>query len=32
VVVDDLGNGREVNFENLVPQEKPILLWMYAPH
>jgi hypothetical protein len=32
VVVNDLTNGREVNFRNLVPQEKPILLWMYAPH
>ena len=32
VVVDDLGNGRKVNFRNLVPQEKPVLLWMWAPH
>jgi|GEM_PF-7104264 len=32
VVIDDLNNGRKVNFRNLVPQEKPILLWMYAPH
>lgn len=32
VVVDDLTNGRKVNFRNLVPQDKPILLWMYAPH
>ncbi len=32
VVVDDLGNERKVNFRNLVPQEKPILLWMWAPH
>ena len=32
VVVDDLNNGRKVNFRNLVPQEKPILLWMWAPH
>ena len=32
VVVDDLTNGRKVNFRNLVPQEKPILLWMWAPH
>ena len=32
VVVDDLNNGRKVNFRNLVPQDKPVLLWMYAPH
>jgi len=32
VVVDDLTNDRKVNFRNLVPQDKPILLWMYAPH
>lgn len=32
VVLDDLTTGRKVNFRNLVPQDKPILLWMYAPH
>ena len=32
VVVDDLGNARKVNLRNLVPQEKPVLLWMWAPH
>ena len=32
VVLDDVSNGREVNFRNLVPQDKPILLWMWAPH
>ena len=32
VVVDDLNNDRKVNFRNLVPQDKPVLLWMYAPH
>ncbi len=32
VVVDDLNNGRKVNFRNLVPQDKPVLLWMWAPH
>ena len=32
VVLDDLTNERKVNFRNLVPQDKPILLWMYAPH
>ena len=32
VIVDDINTGRKVNFRNLVPQEKPILLWMWAPH
>ena len=32
VVLDDLTTGRKVNFRNLVPQDKPILIWMYAPH
>jgi len=32
VVLDDVTTGRKVNFRNLVPQDKPILLWMYAPH
>lgn len=32
VVVDDVSTGRQVNFRNLVPQDKPILLWMWAPH
>jgi hypothetical protein len=32
VVVDDLTTDRKVNFRNLVPQDKPILLWMWAPH
>jgi len=32
VIVDDINTGRKVNFRNLVPQEKPILLWMFAPH
>lgn len=32
VVVDDINTGRKVNFRNLVPQDKPILLWMWAPH
>ena len=32
VVVDDLTNDRKVNFRNLVPQDKPVLLWMYAPY
>lgn len=32
VVLDDVSTGRKVNFRNLVPQDKPILLWMWAPH
>ena len=32
VVVDDLTNDRRGNFRNLIPQDKPVLLWMYAPH
>ena len=32
VVLDDVTTGRKVNFRNLVPQDKPVLLWMYAPH
>ncbi|WP_148288746.1 hypothetical protein [Ilumatobacter nonamiensis] len=32
VVLDDVSTGQKVNFRNLVPQDKPILLWMYAPH
>lgn len=32
VVLDDVSRGMKVNFRNLVPQDKPILLWAYAPH
>jgi len=32
VVVDDVGAGNKVNLRNVVPADKPILLWMYAPH
>ncbi len=32
VVLDDITTGRKVNFRNLIPQDKPVLLWMYAPH
>ena len=32
VVVDDLIAGNKVNVRNLAPNDKPILLWMYAPH
>ena len=32
VIVDDLIAGNQVNVRNLAPNDKPILLWMYAPH
>jgi len=31
-VVDDVGAGNKVNLRNVAPADKPILLWMYAPH
>jgi hypothetical protein len=31
VVVNDINTGPDVNFRILIPQEKPILLWMWAP-
>lgn len=32
LVVDDVVREKKVNLRNLVPSEKPVLLWMYAPH
>jgi hypothetical protein len=32
VMVDDIGRGNKVNLRNLAPADKPILLWMWAPH
>lgn len=32
VVLDDLSTGRKVNFRNLIPQQLPVLLWMWAPN
>ena len=32
VVVDDVGAGNKINLRNVSPSEKPVLLWMYAPH
>ena len=32
VVVDDVGAGNKVNLRNVSPSDKPVLLWMYAPH
>lgn len=32
VVLDDVQGARKVNFRNLIPQDRPVLLWMWAPH
>jgi hypothetical protein len=32
LVVDDIGRGKKVNIRNIVPADKPVLLWMWAPH
>jgi hypothetical protein len=32
LVVDDVGRGKKVNIRNIVPADKPVLLWMWAPH
>lgn len=32
LVVDDVGRGKKVNIRNVVPSDKPVLLWMWAPH
>jgi hypothetical protein len=32
LVVDDVGRGTKVNIRNIVPADKPVLLWMWAPH
>jgi len=32
VVVEDVGAGNKVNLRNVAPADKPILLWLYAPH
>lgn len=32
VVVDNVTLGNKVNLRNAAPADKPILLWMYAPH
>ena len=32
VVVDDVIAGNKVNLRNVAPTDRPILLWMYAPH
>ena len=32
LVVDDVSRGKKVNLRNIVQGEKPLLVWMYAPH
>jgi ABC-type glycerol-3-phosphate transport system substrate-binding protein len=32
VIVDDLQGGGKVQFANLLPSDKPVLLWLWAPH
>jgi len=31
-VVDDVAAGNKINLRNVASADKPILLWMYAPH
>jgi ABC-type Fe3+-citrate transport system substrate-binding protein len=32
LVVDDVTREKKVNLRNVVPSDKPVLLWMWAPH
>ena len=32
LVVDDVSRGKKVNLRNLIPSEKPVLVWMWAPN
>ncbi len=32
VSVQDVGAGTQVNLASLLPADRPILLWMWAPH
>lgn len=32
VVLDDVGQDRQVDFRNIFPAERPVLLWMWAPY
>jgi len=32
LVIDNVSTGTKVNFKNVLPGEKAILLWMWAPH
>ena len=32
LVVDDIGRASEANIANILPSERPVLLWTWAPH
>ena len=32
IEVHDVGQDRMVNFRNIFPAERPVLLWMWAPY
>jgi len=32
IQVDDIRSGQKVNFRNIFPAERPVLIWAWAPH
>jgi hypothetical protein len=32
LVVDDVGRGTKANISNVLPSDRPVLLWAWAPH
>jgi hypothetical protein len=32
LVVDDIGKDAQVNIKNILPSDRPVLLWAWAPH
>jgi hypothetical protein len=32
LVVDDVGRGGQANLANLLPTDRPVLVWAWAPH
>ena len=32
LLVDDIRSGQKVNIRNVFPAERPVLMWMWAPH
>ncbi len=32
LVVDDIGRNGEANIANILPSDRPVLLWTWAPH
>lgn len=32
LIVDDIGRFKKVNLRNVFPAERPVLMWMWAPH